>query len=257
MGLEKEKTSFIPLKGGTFKFQCHQGIDCFTKCCAALKLLLTPYDIIRMKNRLKLTSSEFLETFTEPRMDGNDRFPKVFLKMNDDGKGRCPFVTLRGCSIYEDRPGACRIYPLGRAALKVDREKGVRQKFFIVRESHCLGFREHRQWTVNEWLANEGLEGYNAMNDRWLEIITARKDLGSDKEVSRKLQMFSMASYNIDTFREFVFKSRFLDLFEVAVEQKNALASDDVALMQFAIDWLKFSLFQEKTMQLKKGASNH
>ena len=60
-----------------------------------------------------------------------------------------------------------------------------------------------------------------------------------------------MASYNLDKFREFIFKSRFFERFEVESELKSKLASDDVELMKFAFDWLKFSLFGEKTIQIK------
>jgi uncharacterized protein len=32
------------------------GIACFNKCCESIEITLTPYDIIRLKGRLKLTS---------------------------------------------------------------------------------------------------------------------------------------------------------------------------------------------------------
>jgi hypothetical protein len=67
--------------------------------------------------------------------------------------------------------------------------------------------------------------------------------------------MFSMASYNLDRFREFIFKSRFFERFEIESGLKSRLASDDVELMKFAFDWLKFSLFGEKTIQIKNEPS--
>ena len=60
-----------------------------------------------------------------------------------------------------------------------------------------------------------------------------------------------MASYNLDRFRDFIFKSKLFDRFEVESALKEKLASDDVELMKFAFDWLKFSLFGEKTIQVK------
>lgn len=63
--------------------------------------------------------------------------------------------------------------------------------------------------------------------------------------------MFFMASYNLDRFREFVFKSKFFELFDVETDIKERLASDDVSLMKYAFDWLRFSLFGDKTMQVK------
>ena len=253
----KENSPFKILRGSTFRFQCHKGIACFTKCCADLKLALTPYDILRIKNRLKLSSDAFLEHYTSTSLDPKMRFPRVFLKMEERENRPCPFVTAEGCNIYEDRPGACRIYPIGRASLMAGQERSVREKFFLVQEEHCLGFQEDKEWTIEEWMTGEGLDDYNAMNDKWLEILTSPLSLGTGKDAKRKLQMFFMASYNLDRFRTFVFESAFFRLFEVDSDLKDALAADDVMLLHFAMDWLKFSLFGQKTIKMKTacGAS--
>jgi len=243
--------SLKPFKGDRFRFQCHKDVQCFTKCCAHLNLILTPYDIVRIKNRLDLSSDDFLEKYTDTTFDKHPRFPMITLKMNQDENRKCPFVDADGCTIYEDRPGACRIYPLGRAALKVDRDMDTKEKYFFVHEDHCLGFQENREWTIEEWLDNEGVNEYNAMNDQWLEIITSSKALGPEKDIHRKVQVFFMASYNLDRFRKFIYKSRFFDLFDIDPELNERLAADDVTLMQFSFDWLKFSLFGEKTIQVR------
>lgn len=249
----KENSPFKYLQGNSFRFQCHKGIACFTKCCADLKLVLTPYDILRAKKRLKLRSHEFLDRHTDTSFDPGMRFPRVLLKMEDNEGKNCPFVTSEGCTIYEDRPGACRIYPIGRASLKADPKRAVKEKFFMVQEEHCLGFQEDREWTIKEWMAGEGLDEYNAMNDKWLEILTSPLSLGPKKDTERKLQMFYMASYNLDRFRDFIFKSGFFQLFDVDSDLKDALSSNDVELLLFALDWLKFSLFGQKTIKLKQA----
>lgn len=240
---------FRPVVRSTFRFRCHKDMACFTRCCADLDLVLTPYDIVRLKNRLQFSSDEFLDRYTVTKFNRHYRFPLINLKMDQDR--RCPFVAPQGCTIYEDRPGACRIYPLGRAALKVDRGKETREKFFIVDEEHCLGFGEDREWTLEEWMASEGVDEYNVMNDQWLEILTSQRSLGKKGDIPRKIQMFYMASYNLDKFRRLIFETRFFDLFQVKVEQVEAIAVDDVRLMQFAFEWLKFSLFGEQTIQIK------
>lgn len=251
MNNNSEQATFKLLKGNTFNFRCYKGIECFTRCCANLNLILTPYDILRIKNRLGVSSDNFLDKYTDQVMDSQSRFPMVRLKMNQDEKKSCPFVSPDGCTIYEDRPGACRIYPLGRASTKPDVRKNALEKFFLVVEDHCLGFQEDREWTVDEWMKHEGIHEYNAMNDQWLEIITSQKSLGPEKDHHRKMQMFFMGSYNLDRFRDFVFKSRFFQLFDVDADTRQSLASDDVAVMQFAFKWLKFSLFGDKTIQLR------
>jgi Fe-S-cluster containining protein len=248
---QKSDLHLIPLTGDTFRFQCHSAIACFTKCCAQLNLILTPYDILRMKRRLGLTSDKFLETYGNTLMDSDSRFPLVKLRMRRDDSRKCPFVTSRGCSIYEDRPGSCRLYPLGRASLKPNGGRATKEKYFVVEEAHCLGFRENKEWTLTEWMANEGMQEYNTMNDRWFQIVTSPKSLGSGGDVQRKLQMFFMASYNLDRFREFVFESSFLRLFRIDQELQEQLARDDVKLMEFSFEWLNFSLFGEQSGQIK------
>lgn len=243
---------FKPLEGNEFLFRCHKGVPCFTKCCARLRLILTPYDILRMKNRLGLSSDEFLERYTDTVVDDQHRFPMVRLKMRQHQGKTCPFVTPEGCTIYEDRPGACRLYPLGRASTMVDGERDAREKFFIIVEPHCQGFEAGQCWTLEEWLESEGVNEYNAMNDQWLKIVTSAKRLGKDKAI-QKYQMFFMASYNLDKFRKFLFESRFFDLFKVGSEKRKELECQDVALMKFGVEWLKFSLFGIKTLLQKSG----
>jgi len=253
---EESRVRLVPLKGNSFRFRCHKEIDCFTKCCAQLNLVLTPYDILRLKKRLGMSSGEFLNQYTETRIEGRSRFPTVMLKMKEEDGKVCPFVSPDGCTVYEDRPSACRIYPIGRGTLKPDRERETRVKFFLVKEEHCLGFEEHREWTIEQWMADQGLSEYNTMNDEWSEIVTSTRSLGPAQVIERKLRMFSMASYNLDKFREFIFKSRFFELFEIPQEEKERLAADDLSLLQFSTRWLKFSLFGEKTIMIKKSRAS-
>ena len=63
--------------------------------------------------------------------------------------------------------------------------------------------------------------------------------------------MFYMASYNLDKFRPFLFRSKFFQRFHVPEELQARLEKDDVALMLFGFEWLKFSLFGLPTMQPK------
>ncbi|MCF8143637.1 MAG: YkgJ family cysteine cluster protein [Deltaproteobacteria bacterium] len=251
MTSRQEQAEFRPLTEAHFHFSCHKGVSCFTECCARLRLILNPYDIVRMKQRLKLSSDQFLSDYTETVIDRHHRFPLVKLKMNPDPKGACPFVTEEGCTIYQDRPEACRLYPIGRASAMPDGASGVHEKFFVVAESHCQGFREKKVWTLEEWMDHEGVREYAEMNDPWRGIMTSARSLGPEAHLPQKHQMFFMASYNLDKFRNFIFKSRFLERFQIDSGLKAQLGRDDVTLMRFGFDWLRFSLFGEKTITMK------
>jgi uncharacterized protein len=246
-----EKELLQGLKHNSFSFSCHKDMGCFTKCCAALQLILTPYDIVRMKNRLGISSDLFLESYTRTRLDRHPRFPMVLLQMNNDKAQSCPFVSSEGCGLYEDRPGACRIYPIARAAQRAGVGEQTREKFFIVKEEHCQGFGEDRLWTVESWMSDQGLASYNEMNDQWLEIISSPQSLGPEEDIPRKLQMFFMVSYNLDKFRAFLGGSRFFRRFHVPDALRVRMEKDDAALMGFGFEWLKFSLFGLPTMQMR------
>jgi uncharacterized protein len=243
---------FEYLEDNAFSFACHPGLSCFTECCRDLRLALTPYDILRLKNRLNLTSSDFLDQYTVIKTGEHNGFPAVLLKMQEDERRTCPFVTPSGCSLYEDRPGACRIYPIGRASSRTQGQTQAREFHFIVKEAHCLGFNEPKQWRVEEWSQDQGLQPYAFFNDLWTEIITHKGSLGPEETVSKKMQMFFMACYNLDQFRRFVFQSTFLRRFEVPEERAQKAEKDDEELLTLALQWLKFSLFGEKGLPLRQ-----
>src|SRR4030042_1027015 len=141
-----------------FKFRCHNDISCFTKCCSRTNILLTPYDIIRIKDRLGISSGDFLEKYTYTYIDEEISHPYAVLKMMDDNKGKCPFVAPEGCSIYEDRPSNCRYYPVGQGLMIVDSDKGpVKEEFyFFIRDPNCLGYQGDREWSIGSWRIEQG-----------------------------------------------------------------------------------------------------
>ena len=239
-----------------FRFACHKDLSCFTKCCANLNLVLTPYDVLRLKNRLNLSSEAFLKKYTTSYIDEAYGVPVVKLKMNNDETRRCPFVSPEGCAVYQDRPGACRLYPLGRAASKISEECPAGEYYFVVKESHCLGYNEKQEWTVQEWIINQGMDEYNAINDFFMNITAGRRAKTIKALSDRQLQMFYMACYSLDEFRRFVFETTFLDKFDIAQDVLNPIKTDNMKLMAFAFQWLKFSLFGEKTLQIRQHLGN-
>jgi hypothetical protein len=171
--------------------------------------------------------------------------------MNEDADGKCPFVGPGGCTVYEDRPGACRIYPMGRAASKIKDGHRTGEYYFIVREAHCLGFDEEKEWEIQEWVTDQGLDKYNAMNDYFLDITAGRSPRVIKKLNKAQLKMFYTACYSLDEFRRFIFQSTFLDRFDIDQDMLSRIETDDVELMKFSSLWLRFSLFGEKTLSAK------
>ncbi len=197
----------------------------------------------------------FLDTHTIMRWATGHGFPEIMMKMDSDNDKRCPFVTPRGCSVYEDRPGACRIYPLGRAATKHAMDGTPREFYFPVREDHCKGFEQKRQWTVRGWLADQGMEDYNRLNDLLMELYVLKARGRGIALGPQHMQMFTMACYNTERFRDFIFKSGFLQKFDIDEEVVADLRQNDVKLLEFAFQWLKFALFHEPVLRPKLQAA--
>jgi len=235
-----------------FQFGCHPGVSCFNQCCGDVNIFLSPYDVLRMKKRLDMTSTDFLEKYTFLPVQKDMKTPVVVLRLNDDEAKTCQFLTEGGCGIYTDRPWPCRMYPLGMAAQK-DTPDGWRgdRFYFLMEEEGCKGFSEPREWTVRQWLENQGLEEYDEWGEAFKEL-TLHKFFEDGGTLSpERMHMMYTACYDLDKFREFVFESTLLQKFVVDEDFVEEMRYDDEVLLRFAFLWLRFSLFGEKTVQVK------
>lgn len=226
-----------------FCFACHPGVSCFTRCCRNTDMYLYPYDIVRLKNRLHITSDAFLSDYTETAIRDNPYFPNVMLKMAETEKRPCPFLSEQGCTVYEDRPFSCRAYPLEPAVSRQPGHEGE-TVFFIVRHPYCEGHETQHRQTVAEWIADQQMAPYLEMNADWAAVdgIFRQNPWGDKGLESPALKMAFMACFNVDRFREFVFNSSFLDRFDVPEDRLAAIRAEDRELMRFGFDWVRFML---------------
>ena len=253
---ETEKmASIIPEKFGPenkFKFRCHRKVDCFTQCCRGINIILTPYDIIRLKKRLQLSSEEFLALYTTPRLLEKTDLPVISLKLLDDDASSCPFVREDGCIVYEDRPTTCRYYPLGVASLSHKEDIEDKGFYFFVNESHCLGFNEEKVWTISSWRQDQGVDIHDEINAEWTDLIVRKRSFPPNMKLNEQSkQMFFLVSYNIDRFKEFVFDSSFLKRYDVDQKTLKKIRTDDIELLKFGLRWLKWVLFKEGDFKTK------
>ena len=228
-----------------FQFNCAPSVPCFTQCCRDITIVLSPYDVLRLKNALNLDSGEFIDRYTVVVRREKLLIPMVVLKMNEDDK-RCPFVTEEGCSVYPDRPWPCRMYPLNM------NDDGTFS--LITDSSRCKGLEEKETNRISNWLIGEGVPIYDEMNHLFAEVTTPLKAEDLDIDNPKIYQMTFMSLYNIDKFREFVFKSTFLDRFELDDPTVEKLKRSDTELLKFAFDWLKFGIFGQKTLRVREEA---
>ena len=251
-GLEEKILNEAPRLSVTsrFRFACHPGISCFNACCGDVNIVLTPYDVLRLRRRLGLGSQEFLATYTVLPFNKTQRLPVPLLKMRADEKKSCPFVGPEGCTVYEDRPWPCRAYPIGVASSSTSAHTGE-EFFFVLEEPQCHGHAEGREWTVGEWLRDQGVDPFHEHGDV-LKEITLHPKLTSGRPLEPKqIELYFMATYELDRFRRFIFESRFLHCYEVARDYADKLRDDDEELLRFGLAWLRFALFGEPTVKIK------
>jgi Fe-S-cluster containining protein len=236
-------------------FRCHRGVACWNACCSNIDISLTPYDILRLKNRLKMTSGEFLMKYTEPYEMEKEGIAGVKLKPVEGGSA-CQFMVPEGCSVYSDRPTACRYYPIALLSMRKQDEYTDTHAYALVREPHCLGHNEPRPITVEKYREEQGVEEYDRLGRGWRQLVLKKKSSGPTvgKPSARSLQMFFMACYDLDRFREFVKSDAFNDVYDLPADLREKIRSDEPALMEFAFRLLRQVMFNEMTIPIKPDA---
>lgn len=225
----------------TFRFSCHSSLSCFNTCCHNKHLPLTPYDVLRLRTALGMDSDKFLSEFTMYSTDPHTGFPVVSIKMKNDPEKSCPFVSPEGCAIYKDRPTACRLFPLARA-VSASLGDGTRKEFcYLLVLPGCLGTQEKEVRTIDQWMDDQELRTYLAMNDCMVDfVLMVKRVLGRPLD-ERGLRKVLAALYNLDVFRQFVFSTNLLDAMEAGGEMRHRV-HDDVALLELGLIYLRHAL---------------
>lgn len=266
--MDNYKTADLPFPGSpvvpqTFdggkeiQFQCRKGIACWNACCSNIDISLTPYDILRLKRRFEMGSGEFLQKYTVPYEMEQNSIAGVKLRPVANGTA-CQFMKPEGCSVYEDRPTACRYYPIALLSMRRQDEYTDRNSYALVKEEHCLGHNEPRKITIDGYRMEQGLAEYDELARGWRQLILKKKSSGPSigKPSKRSLELFFMVCYDLDRFISFVASEGFNNLYDVAADEMQKILGDDTGLMLFGFRFLKQVLYGENTIPLKKDAAD-
>ncbi len=228
-----------------FAFSCHPGVPCFTECCRELDLALTPYDVLRLKRALHLSSGRLLEEYVLIEWEEQQLFPICYLTMVDDGRASCIFVREAGCSVYGDRPGSCRAYPVGRGASITTAHESI-ESLVLIREAHCQGFTATGPQTIGTYLLDQGLAPYNRFNDALLPLLQhPHLQHKTFRPSRRQLDQYMLALYNLDQFRMEMTEGRITLRAPLTPQQLTGLTGDDEELLLLGIQWLMQEFFDE------------
>jgi len=111
-----------------------------------------------------------------------------------------------------------------------------------------------RKKKLGDWLDDQEIDLYEEMNDLLTHLTTSIQSWNLDIDNPKIAKMVFMTLYNLDKFRDFVFNTSFLDRLDVDPERIEKIKSDDVELLKFGYDWIKFGLFGEKLFWVKDEA---
>lgn len=232
-----------------FRFRCHAGVSCFLACCRQVELRLYPYDVLRLKKRLGLHSADVLERHIRLGAGAHPFFPAVMLNMRADGDQLCPFLVENGCSIYADRPSACRTYPLERAVEKTAAGE-LRSHYFLTRHPYCKGHFEEQLCTIKQWEREQRIAEFNLFNDLWAEVdaLFASNPWQGEGHGGPLQQLAFMVCYNIYAFRDYVGQHNLLAAFRLDRDQRRRIEQDDGELLKFGFAWLLHILGGQHTL---------
>ena len=254
----KPTSPIVPVRLGlddSIQFRCRKGIACFNKCCENIDIMLTPYDILQLKNRLNLSSAEFIAKHTRQfEMDAHG-MPGLKMKTKEDSQA-CQFLTPEGCGVYEDRPAACRYYALGMTSMRAKDSPTDEDFYFVVKEQHCLGHFEPRTLSVREYRREQGIEEYDDHNREWRQVVLKKRSSGPTvgRPSDKSMELFYLASYDLDNFRIFISSPFFHEVYDIPGDQFQRLVFDEVELLKFAARYLKQVLYGENTIPEKPDA---
>jgi Fe-S-cluster containining protein len=220
-----------------------------------VNIFLTPVDVLRLSRKLNLSTTDFLDRHTLVPITKELYLPVVVLRMGEDEKKRCPFVSDAGCQVYEDRPWSCRMYPVGMGLPPARAGEEPKPMFFLFEDEFCKGRGEQAEWTVAKWRADQGVEQQEEIETGYREIVSHPWFIGGTRRLDpKRLEMFYTGCYDLDTFRRFVFESTFLNRFELDEELVKKIRASDEELLRFAFRWLRFALFAEPTLKVRPGS---
>ncbi len=208
----------------SFQFACNDGLPCFTQCCRDVNIYLTPYDVLRLRRALKIGSHEFLTTYTRTFLLKDVNIPAVQFAMDPDTL-YCKLVTPEGCKVYEDRPWACRMFPLDTAG-----QSGQYCIFYDT--ARCMGLSEPNTWKVDEWLAGQGVDRYVEIEAVFQALIPPPDSpvLGIGPGLGRLLFL----AYDLDQFDKLLDDKSFLDLNQIDEGMVRTARENDEEMLLLA-----------------------
>lgn len=225
-----------------FCFECHRERACFNHCCHDMCQFLYPYDILRLKKRLKMNSADFLTAYCILYDGESSGLPVVSFKLDPNREQACPFLTESGCHVYDDRPASCRIFPLARGLVRNRATGRIQAHYARIPDPSCQGFASEKTQTLKDWLTDQDLHRYNHMNDAMMMLISLKNRLLPGPLQPHEKEIFITGCYDLDGFDRKIYASGQLTGLFPEERLLSAETHDEERLL-LALDWVRHRIF--------------
>ena len=211
----------------TFKFHCDQ----CGKCCTHREdIILSPMDIFKMAQELKMTPVEFYHKYCVFNIGEHTRMPIV--RLASEGKDtHCVLLKNHRCSVHKVKPAVCAMFPLGRYmsfekddynAESIDTSKVK----YLLQPPECGD--ESETHTVREWLSGFDIKLEDEAFVQWQKAIS--RFSSKFKELEKKQDMLTMMEIwfevRVSLYLHYDTSKDFLPQFNYNVENLLKLLDD-------------------------------
>lgn len=197
------------------KAYCNECKGCHA-CCEGMgnSIILDPLDVVRLSKATGKGFGELLNKEIELNVVDGLVLPNI--KMNNNS---CPFLNGEGrCSIHDNRPGFCRLFPLGRYY-----ENGSFKYFLQIHECERAGKTKVK---VSKWIDTPDIPRYTKYINDWhdfqkemQELIKKRLECEKDQEANNItvliLNVMYMGIYDVNADFYLQFDERLAKLREL------------------------------------------
>ncbi len=167
---------------GVLRFACVSG--CSAPCCQGHAIALSPYEVLRLGELLRLSSEELEERYLVAHYEESG-VPLLMLE-----RSPCRFLVEGRCTVYPARPLACRLYPAG-----LSWKGGL--EFRLSQDGRCPGMGRGEERTLQEYILQQDAWVYIKMWERWVEFVERAEE--SELSANPLKQVFlKILLYNYD-----------------------------------------------------------
>ena len=202
------------------KADCDDCKGC-SACCHGMgsSIVLDPLDVHRLMSHFQTRFEVLLEDKIELNIVDGVILPNLKMNMQAEGEP-CVFLDAEGrCSIHEDRPGICRIFPLGRVY--------ENNSFSYILQIHECQKENRSKVKVSKWIDTPDLKKNQQFITDWhyfLKAAQARLAAGGEEELIKRIAMQILQYFYIEPYHT---DCDFYEQFDKRLIQMKKLAGID------------------------------